>query len=496
MSSVIFQIVITFFQDFLIGLSLLFYRLKRKIIKMGETFDCEDIMKKYQEMQTELEVTNQTLYDLRREIKISHNLEFEYQDEIRVLQSQEQELRQKVLQGEEAIVDLKASYNERINTLTEELAKKEDEIDGLKKELERLDDIVKKFDSQNPKSDNNLLDEISRLENLNVDLNEKVCDLQESLELSEQKNINLQERVKNLESLTEDYKESLNCKREELEEAHTLLENLKDENLTLKSELDLINSKPRDDQSKGNSLFAEVDDRRLQLQQNMSTMKSQYLEMKRERASHLKQISTLRNENALLISKMETEIEDRKNVEEQILDTYKNQIKVLNELTESYKKEIETKENLNDNVPSSGAMKFFDNMLATKNKEMEVLRQELKMASLNRTSLSYDLAQAKREIWKNNVEALQLKNEIGQLKIRIEEMQMVSPTEKTPEQLDKSSIVKKNETKTEDLYKTNKENEGGNKKVQFSEDTLEPKVTDRKKMKGGKKLVLQSIKYD
>nr|XP_966464.1 PREDICTED: protein Spindly [Tribolium castaneum] len=252
----------------------------------------------------------------------------------------------------------------------------------------------------------------------------------------------------------------------------------------------MVTSKPLDDKSQGNSLFAEVDDRRVQLQQNMNTMKSQYLEMKRERASYLKQIRALRNENVELMAKMEAEIKGRQEDEEMISETYKNQINALNELIASYQKERESCNlNLKDVPPSaSGMMKYFDNMLAMKNKEMEDLRQLLSSASLNTITQRHNLIEAQREIRKNNLEILQLKNEIGQLNMKIEEMQMVSPTEKTPE-------IKQIE-EIKNVNKTNKENEG-DKNVQFSEDTLDPKVTDRKKLrKNAKTFVLQSIHYD
>ncbi|XP_966464.2 protein Spindly [Tribolium castaneum] len=481
MSSVVFQIVITFFQDL--------YALFE--IKMCEPSVFEDLKTKYQQLQVECEQVNQHLHDYRRQIKIAQTLEAEYQEEIRLLQSQgtleAQKLKEKVHQLEESIVELKSSHNERIENLEKELAKKEEEIDGLKKELK---DVEKLSQSQNPESDSKLLDQISKLEQLNFDLNEKLCELEQSLESSEQKNATLQETVKELEALTAEYKESLDCKRQELAEANILLENLKDENLAIKSQLDMVTSKPLDDKSQGNSLFAEVDDRRVQLQQNMNTMKSQYLEMKRERASYLKQIRALRNENVELMAKMEAEIKGRQEDEEMISETYKNQINALNELIASYQKERESCNlNLKDVPPSaSGMMKYFDNMLAMKNKEMEDLRQLLSSASLNTITQRHNLIEAQREIRKNNLEILQLKNEIGQLNMKIEEMQMVSPTEKTPE-------IKQIE-EIKNVNKTNKENEG-DKNVQFSEDTLDPKVTDRKKLrKNAKTFVLQSIHYD
>lgn len=59
----------------------------------------------------------------------------------------------------------------------------------------------------------------------------------------------------------ENIKESLSCKRDELMEANDLIQKLNDELFCLKSELESYKNKPLNTESKGNSLFAEVDDR-------------------------------------------------------------------------------------------------------------------------------------------------------------------------------------------------------------------------------------------
>lgn len=110
------------------------------------------------------------------------------------------------------------------------------------------------------------------------------------------------------------------------------------------------------------------------------------------------------------------------------------------------------------------------------------MRQKFRTNSLNLTTLAYDLAQAKKQIRKYSLEIVELKNVIGELNVKIEEMQMVSPTEKIPEVTLPKSIVKKNDETVEE----NKENE--NKKVQFSENTVDSNITDRRKFRKGAKI--------
>lgn len=60
----------------------------------------------------------------------------------------------------------------------------------------------------------------------------------------------------------------------------------------------------------------------MQLQQNMKIMKTQYLEMKRERANYLQQITALRNEKAALIAERKAELEEKELDRNLISDTY------------------------------------------------------------------------------------------------------------------------------------------------------------------------------
>lgn len=66
-----------------------------------------------------------------------------------------------------------------------------------------------------------------------------------------------QETKKEIDQL----KENLVCKREELTDANDVIEKLNDEIICLKNELDTYKSQPENKFEKGNSLFAEVDDR-------------------------------------------------------------------------------------------------------------------------------------------------------------------------------------------------------------------------------------------
>ncbi|XP_063917999.1 protein Spindly [Zophobas morio] len=456
-----------------------------------------NLLEKYKQLQVELESANQALYDCRRQAKTTQSLEVEYQEEIKLVQSQaveqEQILKARIQQLEDENQNTRTINNERVSDLEKELLDKEQEIADLKKNLE---DFVKI--SQVQTVHDKTLDEITKLHDENAEFQERLLELEKVLKDRQQQNLVQVERIKQLEAELADHAEILKCKRDELEEAKTLNQNLRDELTCAQSELDSVKSCPLDQGSKGNSLFAEVDDRRVQLQQNINTMKSKYIDMKRDRASLLKQISSLRHENSTLIAQLNGELNDRKYDEERIVDSYKFQIETLNELIDSYKKELSGQPN-SDEISAQG-LKFFENMLATKNAEIETWRQKFSARSINYTSLSYELAEANRKIRQLTLENLHVKHEVEELKLKIKEIEVSSPVEQAPpehtvcEKCSKptiKSIVKNTEQSN---IEENKENDG-TKRVQFSENTIDSHVTDRNKFRRGKPTISKSVVF-
>jgi chromosome segregation ATPase len=475
---------------------------------MNEMEDYDGLKHKYMLLQAELDLANQALYDCKRNMKSIQSIEVEYQEEIKLLQCQadteKRILETKIHTLEETISNLKTIHDERVGNLEKELITKDEEIKNLKRDME---DIIKIAGARDSAGEEKLMCENSELRQEVLNLSEHVDQLENSLESCEKQNLVLQETSKRLEEELESYKETLECKRKELEEANDLIQSLRDDYFCVQSELDTIKSKPLDDQSQGNSLFAEVNDRRLQLQQNMNIMKTKYLEMKHERVALLQQVTTLRNENISLIARCEAEIDGKKRDEDMIIDTYKSQFQTLNELIESYKKQLNEKSSAES--ASIPAMKFFDNMLAIKNAEIEGFRQKLATKTVNCTSLSYDLAEANREVRKYNLEIMRLKNEISELNGKMQEMEIANAREKSLTEEVKApveevkvlkSIVKSSKTEDTnvvDLEETDKENDSIlEKKVQFCQSTVESHVTDRRKLrKGGKVLVIKPVQY-
>lgn len=110
----------------------------------------------------------------------------------------------------------------------------------------------------------------------------------------------------------EQLKESYENKREELNATKTLLESLQEEFIMTKNELEILKNKPLDKCSKGNSLFAEVDDRRVELVDEIKLIKRKYKLLKSENQNFVSKITELRNENTKLLQRWNEENKELK----------------------------------------------------------------------------------------------------------------------------------------------------------------------------------------
>lgn len=135
-----------------------------------------------------------------------------------------------------------------------------------------------------------------------------------------------------LENITESY----NSEKQLLKESNELIENLREEQVMVKQELDMLKSKPLDQGAKGNSLFAEVNDRwapansngafrldsinsrRVQLVKQVDFLKVKYKEMKNEKAVYLKEIQALQQDNRNLVQKWKEEVVEAKRLDDEI----------------------------------------------------------------------------------------------------------------------------------------------------------------------------------
>ncbi|CAH1985940.1 unnamed protein product [Acanthoscelides obtectus] len=199
-------------------------------------------------------------------------------------------------------------------------------------------------------------------------------------------------------------KECLVIKKEELTEANDLIQRLNDEILCLKNELETYKSQPLDRKSKGNSLFAEVDDRRVHLQQVNKEMKEAYLAMKAERIQHLDTIRRLKLENCRLTEKWKLDYKEIGQDDAAIKETYQDRITALEDLVQQYKNDLAAKP-LVIGPNDLSHYKYFQFMLKEKSDAIEELRRRVFEISRNEMFSAETIKRINEERRKWRIEA-------------------------------------------------------------------------------------------
>lgn len=224
--------------------------------------DYDGLLEEYKQRETMLEKLQQKLYDCKRQLDNAVFLQNEYKQEIEALQNdkvkEQLKIEQKLAQIEENHNKDKSNLKERIIFLEQELAKLEEQIKQNAAVKTGTEDTEQINENQNK-----LYEKMDCLEEENEDLRFKNEEFIISLEEVRLENTDLREQLTAIKNDMNEIQEMLKSKREELLEKDNLVQTLTEELACVKVDLEMHKSMPLDQESQGNSLFAEVNDRYL-----------------------------------------------------------------------------------------------------------------------------------------------------------------------------------------------------------------------------------------
>ncbi|XP_030749432.1 protein Spindly-like [Sitophilus oryzae] len=360
--------------------------------------DYEGLLLQYKSLRQELDVVKQQLHDSTRQAKLSETLLRDYQSEIELLQNgdrnEKEKLETKIVNLEEAINNLRLAHSEKLTNIEAKLIKKEQENEDLKIEI----DLLKK--SNCTENDGELsmeFEEVLSLKSANELLKKSYEELLEHYASLQNQHTEVEILLEQHKEEISQLKESLEVKRNEVAENTVLIEKLNDDLFCVRKELETYRSKPLDEGSKGNSLFAEVDDRRVYLQKTVNNMKTDYVRIKQEKMQFVKQISHLRKVNADLQSMWRKDLEQIDEDKQMVVDSLNNNLKILQDMIDEQKAELEQKAGrLNDNL--SPEYQFYQDVIKSKTKEVYDLQEKLSKKSLGEYLLTTSLNKANKKI--------------------------------------------------------------------------------------------------
>ncbi|XP_050512200.1 protein Spindly-like [Diabrotica virgifera virgifera] len=365
-------------------------------------------------LKQDLEILNQELHECKKNVRLLQAVQVECQNEIDILQSEEIKQKQKyqeiIKQLEQSIHNMRASHNDEKLAFENVIMKMEEKNERMQAELEVFKETG--INTTNFVGDTSLLikeilyDPPEIYEN--QELKKTLSHLQETNEM-------LQKKTEAYETELEDLKECYACTKSDLQEANITIQFLNDEVCGLKSEIDSIKNQPLNQDSKGNSLFAEVDDRRVYLQDKIDKMKSSYIAKTQENAQLKNAAHQLRLENMRLLEKWKSDVEEKDEDQYGVIVTLKSRIDTLEKLIEKYKKELSEKP-LIISSNSFEELEYYSLTLNEKNKEIQALKEEMNSKSLQRFMLSSELRESNEEKRKWRLEAMSKQHELDILK--------------------------------------------------------------------------------
>ncbi|XP_014803221.1 PREDICTED: protein Spindly [Calidris pugnax] len=262
------------------------------------------------ELTEKTEKFEQEKYTLQREIELKNrmleNLSFEYdslkqQQNVQLDKQKEQLARfygQEIGDLKNKLEDLKAELDEtRLSEkqLRHKVDHQKEIIAAKSEELRMMSERVHETMSSEML---NLQIELTELESVKANVEEKLNELQYGKEQLELINCNLRNQLERLQREKEE-------REKEVVSYCNALEKAREANQELQVQLDHAVQQSLDPTSKGNSLFAEVEDRRAEMERQLISVKIKYQSLQnqhaftREQLHRMKEIETLKNELSL-----------------------------------------------------------------------------------------------------------------------------------------------------------------------------------------------------
>ncbi|XP_044533367.1 protein Spindly-like [Gracilinanus agilis] len=351
---------------------------------------------------------------------------------------------QQKLQLDNLEEQLSRSHGQEINELKNKLEKLKAELDEarlsekqLKHKVEHQKEILSaKSEELRMMSERvhetmssemlNLQIEITELESAKANLEEKVNELQDRQEQLELFNNNLQHQLECLQGEKED-------REKEVVSYYNALEKARVTNQDLQTQLDHALQQALDPNSKGNSLFAEVEDRRAEMERQLISVKVKYQSLQKQHLFNREQMQRMKLQIATLLQMKGSQTEFEQLERLQAMLEQKNG-EIENLLVKV--KQLEKFKNLYENMeskPSTSSCTPADNTyyidllqmkLENSNKEIEKVRDELSLQRMKALYESQRVLEVERKLFTNERHLHLFQSENMNLRVKLDELKM------------------------------------------------------------------------
>ncbi|NWT73103.1 SPDLY protein, partial [Prunella himalayana] len=296
----------------------------------------------------------------------------------------------------------------------------------------------------------NLQIELTELQSQKANDEDKLNELQCSKEQLELVNSNLRNQLERLQGEKEEREKEVVFYCNALEKAH-------EANQELQVQLDHAVQQSLDPTSKGNSLFAEVEDRRAEMERQLISVKVKYQSLQKQHAFSREQLQRMKLQMATLLQLKGSQAEfDQLERLQSMLEQKNGEIEDLLmkvRQLEKFKLTLVLHQSLYENMeesrPANGAKGsdsengYYADLLQIKldnsNKETETLKNELSLQRMKALYESQRVLEFERKLFTNERHLQACQSENMNLRVMLDELKM----KYEPEELLKGSKIKK-----------------------------------------------------
>uniref|UniRef100_A0A8C5IWZ1 Protein Spindly n=1 Tax=Junco hyemalis TaxID=40217 RepID=A0A8C5IWZ1_JUNHY len=285
--------------------------------------------------------------------------------------------------------------------------------------------------------------ELTELQSQKASDEEKLNELQCSKEHLELMNSNLRNQLERLQGEKEEREKEVVFYCNALEKAH-------EANQELQVQLDHAVQQSLDPTSKGNSLFAEVEDRRAEMERQLISVKVKYQSLQKQHAFSREQLQRMKLQMATLLQLKGSQAEfDQLERLQSMVEQKNGEIEDLLMKVRQLEKFKSLYENMEESRPANGAKGsdsengYYADLLQIKldnsNKETETLKNELSLQRMKALYESQRVLEFERKLFTNERHLQACQSENMNLRVMLDELKM----KYEPEELLKGSKIKK-----------------------------------------------------
>ncbi|XP_075153588.1 spindle apparatus coiled-coil protein 1 spindly [Haematobia irritans] len=366
---------------------------------------------RYQDLRESNEADTQKIHELKRNLETAiaaqSYLSQELEQYTNVENNKDDNELQKALTE---LTELKKRYGkleESYNSLQQDHNALLEENANLAQNLEevsrRKENISLDVSSKTSEED---MQRIQMLESENTDLLEKMEDFQEQMI---RYTLTIAECEKNIEILKDQIvclEENLQSKKVDLEEKVQILESTQEQLAEANAQIAMLSAAPDNNDRKGNSLFAEVDDQRQAMKQLLTSQKKSYLQMKKIYNESEHEIRRLKRENIAMHTELEACTTIFCNADKVYQEKLTQRIRHLVNQNEELERKLKwNHERLMDLASEKGVL-WLEPMLSFCKKETDDLKKQLHSIRLQQANLEEQQRNSQQDLARWKFEAL------------------------------------------------------------------------------------------